>query len=66
MKFGDTEITKEQMPTFQLMNSNYPYRMYAFKQQRLRDALAKTQPVQMPQVKSAEQSNQWGNTNGQK
>lgn len=65
MFVGNTEITKESMPSYQI-GREYPTRRYSFMQDTLSRALQKQQMMQKPQngvevsQQSAQQPNVWG------
>lgn len=65
MFVGNTEITKESMPSYQI-GADYPSRQYSFMQDTLNGALNKQAQMQNPQKgvevsqQSAQQSNVWG------
>lgn len=65
MLIGNTEITKEMMPSYAI-GADYPSRKYAFMQDTLSGALNKQAQMQNPQngvdvsQGTAQQSNAWG------
>lgn len=65
MFIGNTEITKEMMPSYQI-GKEYPTRRFSFMQDTLSGALNKQAQMQNPQngvdvsQGTAQQSNAWG------
>lgn len=63
MKFGQIDIQREQMPSYQI-GQEYPLRRYQFMQDTLNNALAQRQqlmgnPVQTQAANPAQQNSQW-------
>lgn len=70
MLIGNTEIKKEDMPSYEI-GQNYPTRRYFFMQDTLNGALQRQQQMSANQIvqtqpngAAANQSSQWSNNNG--